>query len=49
MVQPVPPSEEETIVAIGAAVLRMVTGLVASFGGPLAEGLLLIAVRSEQG
>jgi hypothetical protein len=46
----VPSSEEETsAAATGAAVLRMVTYLVAGFGGPLTEGLLRIAVMSEQG
>jgi hypothetical protein len=35
--------------ATGAAVLRMVTDLVAGFGGPLVDGLLWIAIRAEQG
>jgi hypothetical protein len=49
-VQPEPPSEEETTAAAtGTVVLRMVTSLVDGFGGPLAEGLLWIAVRLEQG
>jgi hypothetical protein len=48
-VRPVPPSEEETsATTTGAAVLRMVTSLVAGFGVPLTEGLLWIAVMSEQ-
>jgi hypothetical protein len=50
MVQPEPPSEEEmTAVTTGEVVLRMATSLVAGFGGPLAEGLLWIPVRLEQG
>jgi hypothetical protein len=49
-VRPVPPSKEEiAAAATGAAVLRMVTILLAGFGGPLAEGFLWIAVMSEQG
>jgi hypothetical protein len=49
-VRPVPPFEEEmVVVATEAVVLRMVTSLVVGFGGPLAEGLLWIAVRSERG
>jgi hypothetical protein len=47
-VQPVPQKKEEAaMTAIGAAVFRLLIGLITDFGGPLAEDFLQTAKLSE--